>query len=1760
QALANLVNGFSKWPEEAGCREATVAIAGEVPSQLSYFDPQALANLVNGFSKWPEEAGCREATVAIAGEVPSRLSAFKPQALANLVNGFSKWPEEAGCREATVAIAGEVPSRLSAFKPQALANLVNGFSKWPEEAGCREATVAIAGEVPSQLSDFKPQALASLVNGFDSWPDEVACHQAVMDMAAALGTPSQRFGAFTTRNLSMIANVLGRSFKRGEDSGDIAETALLKDRLHQMAHYLHYADDRLQQASLRSIAIIFKALSKVQLFDDLSLLAPIGLNRLTELRNRAGFAIENSLEAMGSLCAALVPLARSPQLRWHRRQALNLLYDIQAFVEDKIEAHLNASGAERIRGPFASRCPALSVYQVLKARAVLEKLFQRPYIEGSKPDLLVRRQELQRGTRKILASTRELIESDLSTMSWNLIAQIESDSPLNALDAFMAQDAARIKAQHRASVFDMHEVLRGMDHEPRPPEGKAGLMQLQVVDLQGRRVTTEPETRYSIFHRLTSGAVPVVAVQVPAKPSAFMLARTINVDGVPYRMDLFGGSKLKGQTPTVTEIAARAPGEEPTMSGGKLLAIPYADTAPGTAFERLSRHWAPFKEAYWYTQRRGFAAPPGMNGLGPHDYALEGAFRLLLAPDRAGNMEHPFRLMGPEGPIALRPHDGCGFIKASLAGQMPAVCRAGRREGPDRMLAFGEGRRSSVPASALQHYPRSEQVAGEAREMARNWLENRQQQKQKLTPEELFRTVTAGHVDGPGAVAVPSDDGRLHVPTLKSETLSGGVLIGRAPYDKPNLRPFAAEQVKSARDGDPTAVFLDNCVAIQYSFSVAQKSGETLAPDDQSFFAKGILIVVPDELWPANYADRGLVLSAEDVKCHSSWVECKDRAKTVTSIDCVGILQATEAFAPGSLVAVPPSEQKKLDGDFDGDTVVIVGDRPQLYEHVRQFDKKEQARGLHSLKPPKSHTPAIEQDSYQFSRARQILAATLGVLGTYSTLQRRFLAQSDQAQRWFAERAIFGIYEGVHQELRRDIRDLLKQERVSGRDIQRTLERARADIEAADHPLAREVAELLVADLKAWAERSDEQVLPDTFERVSEANPTVSPAFVELFDELAEAYSAAPRPRDRIEFLLDHYPARIDPRPDGYIPDDLVQSVKNLLSLGVKVGTDAYKSDTGARLFLEKSRRLDGLLHQTPGLTSVPFSKSMAATLSQGRFNVDATLEDLKGNPTLAASIMEASIKVAAEKHILPEPSGRQSTAEDSAVAVTLTLSEASERAQIEAARAKVEEPEITAAAVRVAETIAQAGIKVNMPDLNRRLRTDGSMIAQLTGMSVTSDDKAQLLSNAVRYLFEVPDSDFATAFKKAMLGFVDRGYAEISTTNWFKMRNPTFVGIKTVLATPRGYRFEAEFHTPDSYKAKIVNHDTYKELEKLQQQASGDALNQYNAEELARRAREVCKKVAIPDGAKNIPHWGVEPVRRRRAGAAFTAQTDELGRREIGEIVAALGDRPIVLVGMPGAGKSTIGRNLAKRLRLNFIDSDDAIRTETGTSIRQLCQTHGEQHFRNLEAKVIARALKQGPAVLATGSDSFIHDETRTLIHDEAVSIWLKADADVIMRRNKGRAGRRLLQTPDPKATVTQLITEREPVFQTADLTIASGNGSHQNQANECVTALHAYLCEAGQGARQTGVSQELPVAPGSQNAGASGMIVEHLRAAPLARRQRQEAEPSAGARGLAPGFAALVRADPAGLGYNARFAPTPSAGASSKTYVDFLLDSPSA
>jgi shikimate kinase len=179
--------------------------------------------------------------------------------------------------------------------------------------------------------------------------------------------------------------------------------------------------------------------------------------------------------------------------------------------------------------------------------------------------------------------------------------------------------------------------------------------------------------------------------------------------------------------------------------------------------------------------------------------------------------------------------------------------------------------------------------------------------------------------------------------------------------------------------------------------------------------------------------------------------------------------------------------------------------------------------------------------------------------------------------------------------------------------------------------------------------------------------------------------------------------------------------------------------------------------------------------------------------------------------------------------------------------------------------------------------------------------------------------------------------------------------------------------------------------------------------------------------------------------------------------VVAALGARSVVLVGMMGAGKSSIGRRLAMRLSVPFVDADAEIEKAAGMSITDIFATHGEPDFRAGEARVIARLLDGGPQVLATGGGAFMNPDTRTAIARKGVSIWLKAEFEVLMRRIKRRHDRPLLSTDDPAATIRDLIESRYPIYALADLTVQSRDVPHDKIVDEIVEVLGGVLTTAG-------------------------------------------------------------------------------------------------
>ena len=172
-----------------------------------------------------------------------------------------------------------------------------------------------------------------------------------------------------------------------------------------------------------------------------------------------------------------------------------------------------------------------------------------------------------------------------------------------------------------------------------------------------------------------------------------------------------------------------------------------------------------------------------------------------------------------------------------------------------------------------------------------------------------------------------------------------------------------------------------------------------------------------------------------------------------------------------------------------------------------------------------------------------------------------------------------------------------------------------------------------------------------------------------------------------------------------------------------------------------------------------------------------------------------------------------------------------------------------------------------------------------------------------------------------------------------------------------------------------------------------------------------------------------------------------------------ALQGRSVVLIGMMGAGKSSIGRRLAQRLGLPFADADHAIESAAGMSIPEIFAQHGEEEFRKGERRVIARLLNDGQMVVATGGGAFQAEETRQRIAEKAISVWLKADVDVLLRRVRKRTNRPMLHTEDPEATLKRLLTDRAPNYAKADLWVQSRDVAHEIIVDELLTALDQHL-----------------------------------------------------------------------------------------------------
>lgn len=180
------------------------------------------------------------------------------------------------------------------------------------------------------------------------------------------------------------------------------------------------------------------------------------------------------------------------------------------------------------------------------------------------------------------------------------------------------------------------------------------------------------------------------------------------------------------------------------------------------------------------------------------------------------------------------------------------------------------------------------------------------------------------------------------------------------------------------------------------------------------------------------------------------------------------------------------------------------------------------------------------------------------------------------------------------------------------------------------------------------------------------------------------------------------------------------------------------------------------------------------------------------------------------------------------------------------------------------------------------------------------------------------------------------------------------------------------------------------------------------------------------------------------------TADTASIKRR--------LGARSVVMVGLMGCGKSTIGRRLAHRLDIPFVDADDEIERSAQKTIPEIFADHGEAYFRDGERRVISRLLRSGPQVLATGGGAYMNPETRAAIRASGIAIWLRAELPVLMRRVMKRDNRPLLRVADPEAVMRGLMEKRYPVYSEADLVVESREVPHEAIVDEIIALLDGH------------------------------------------------------------------------------------------------------
>ncbi|AYB48350.1 hypothetical protein CJJ19_01155 [Candidatus Williamhamiltonella defendens] len=654
-----------------------------------------------------------------------------------------------------------------------------------------------------------------------------------------------------------------------------------------------------------------------------------------------------------------------------------------------------------------SRFMALTCYQLLKVYDQVKEKTLKPQLKAS----------IQSWLKNVLTQQADnILIQDLSAYSWNLIADLEnrsfSGSTDSTLDTFTQRHEQTLNTREPAQWKQPYSSLfEGFEHPPRISDdrGKLTLISTNIKGTeQGRR-----DLPYSLLGRFINqqqAQAEMIEVALPGNLSGYLLDKLIYLKKKPYRIDLFGGNRMKRPSDKLEDILSGKTSEH----YGTIIGVPVSETSTEATFTQFISKLFPNKESFWYFQRMLMAQPKN----GDQGNALEGRFKIQVFGNREADTEHPFVLKNSDNAeIKLRLHDGTGFIKQSLAEKMTGLKAIKYAQKTSNTGAEEQHQGKVVPPTelnylptqALQHYTMTlpEEVKAEIITKLRekiNFLDNHSGDPNETAFKLLlYRLLTSAGISGRSLIAIPSSDDQVHSTRLKTRT--DGTIMGRAPYDQANLVPVSQEKISAKSN---TAQFLDKSQIIQYTLVVENKtqstSTRTSAPPMS--FAKGLLVVVPDEFWPDAYSQSDIAISQADIKTHSSWKSKKgDEFSQDGPLNARGALVALDIFDGRDAVAIPIKDQEYMSGDFDGDRIFVMDEGyRKLREAIQEKYDRHKKDPTRAEKPAKTYNSAFDENGrYLFGRSKQIGATKKKVLEHFSGLQNAFLALSEDKKQTVAK-------------------------------------------------------------------------------------------------------------------------------------------------------------------------------------------------------------------------------------------------------------------------------------------------------------------------------------------------------------------------------------------------------------------------------------------------------------------------------------------------------------------------------------------------------------------------------------------------------------------------------------------------------------------------------------------------------------------------------------------------------------------------------------